>query len=177
MNYNPIPIDTSDINLPEELLALTEKIAENVHDVWAAGRIAEGWTFGEKKDADKKTTPLLMPYCELPESEKEYDRRTAMETVKQIIQMGYAIEKIPNHIKQLMIRLYKIYTSGTSFKDNFFYFDYMMMGFYDINELEKDLDAAIELGLVKSHHKPKYDIISISITDYGMSYCKSISNS
>ncbi len=91
MNYNPKPIDTSDINLPEELLALTERIAENVHDVWAAGRIAEGWTFGEKKDSDKKTTPLLIPYCELPESEKEYDRMTAMEAVKQIIQMGYSI--------------------------------------------------------------------------------------
>ena len=91
MNYNPKPIDTSDINLPEELLALTERIAENVHDVWAAGRIAEGWTFGEKKDSDKKTTPLLIPYCELPESEKEYDRMTAMEDVKQIIQMGYSI--------------------------------------------------------------------------------------
>lgn len=37
MNYNPKPIDTSDITLPEELLALTEKIAENVHDVWAVG--------------------------------------------------------------------------------------------------------------------------------------------
>ena len=42
--YNPKPVDTSDISLPEELLALTERIAENVHDVWAAGRIAEGWT-------------------------------------------------------------------------------------------------------------------------------------
>lgn len=91
MNYHPTPIDTSDIILPEELLALTEKIAENVHDVWAAGRIAEGWTFGEKKDTDKKTTPLLIPYSELPESEKEYDRNTALETVKLIIKMGYRI--------------------------------------------------------------------------------------
>ncbi len=91
MNYNPKPIDTSDISLPEELLALTEKIAENVHDVWAAGRIAEGWTFGGKKDADKKTTPFLIPYSELPESEKEYDRNTALETVKLIIKMGYSI--------------------------------------------------------------------------------------
>lgn len=94
MNYNPTPIDTSGINLPEELLALTEKIAENVHNVWAVGRIAEGWTFGEKKDAGKKTTPLLIPYDELPESEKEYDRNTALETVKLIIKIGYRIEKI-----------------------------------------------------------------------------------
>lgn len=91
--YNPKPIDTSDVALPEELLSLTEKIAENVHDVWAVGRISEGWTYGETKDAEKKTTPLLVPYGELPESEKEYDRNTALETVKLIIKMGYHIER------------------------------------------------------------------------------------
>ena len=93
MSYEPKPIDTSDVTLPEELVALTEKIAENVHDVWSAGRIAEGWTYGEKKDAEKKTTPLLIPYSELPESEKAYDRNTAFETLKLIVKMGYRIEK------------------------------------------------------------------------------------
>ena len=79
--YVPKPIDTSDVKLPEDLLLLTEKIAENVHEVWAAGRIREGWTYGEKKDAEKKKTPLLDPYGELPESEKDYDRNTATETL------------------------------------------------------------------------------------------------
>lgn len=91
--YNPKPVDTSDISLSEELLALTERIAENVHDVWAAGRIAEGWTYGEKKDAEKKTTPLLIPYDELSESEKDYDRNTAFETLKLIVKLGYTISK------------------------------------------------------------------------------------
>lgn len=91
--YNPKPVDTTNVTLPEELLALTEKIAENVHDVWAVGRIAEGWVYGEKKDAEMKTTPLLIPYDELPESEKEYDRNTAFETLKLIVKMGYRIEK------------------------------------------------------------------------------------
>ena len=45
-----------------------------------------------KKDAEKKTTPLLVPYNELAESEKEYDRNTALETIKLIIKMGYRIE-------------------------------------------------------------------------------------
>ena len=83
--YEPKPIDTSDVVLPAELLALTEKIAENVHEVWAAGRIAEGWN-------DLKTTPLLVPYDELAESEKEYDRNTALETLKLIVKMGYGLE-------------------------------------------------------------------------------------
>lgn len=91
--YKPNPIDTGDIVLPEELLTLTEKIAENVHDVWAVGRIAEGWRYGEVKDPAAKTTPLLVPYAELPESEKAYDRNTALESLKLIVRMGYRIEK------------------------------------------------------------------------------------
>ncbi|MCC8161292.1 MAG: Ryanodine receptor Ryr [Oscillospiraceae bacterium] len=89
--YKPTPIDTKNIVLQEELLSLTEKIAENVHDVWAAGRIAEGWTYGDVKDAANKKTPLLIPYNELPESEKEYDRNTALETLKLIVKLGYEI--------------------------------------------------------------------------------------
>lgn len=89
--YEPKPIDTSDVVLPAELLALTEKLPKTFMK-WAAGRIAEGWTYGEKKDNDLKTTPLLVPYNELAESEKEYDRNTALETLKLIVKMGYRIE-------------------------------------------------------------------------------------
>ncbi len=91
--YKPNPIDTKDIVLSPELKELTEKIAENVHDVWAQNRINEGWTFGEKRDDIKKETPCLVPYNELPEIEKDYDRNTALETLKVIISLGYKIEK------------------------------------------------------------------------------------
>ena len=89
--YNPEPMDTSKVVLPEELLALTEQIARNVHDVWAKGRIAEGYTYGPTRDDVKKTNPCLVPYDELPDSEKEYDRRTAMETIALIVSLGYTI--------------------------------------------------------------------------------------
>ncbi len=91
--YTPNPINTESIILPDDILELTEKIAENVHDVWAAGRIKEGWTYGEKRDDAKKETPCLVPYSELPESEKEYDRNTATETIKLIFSLGYKITK------------------------------------------------------------------------------------
>lgn len=91
--YRPEPIDTKDIELSSDLLELTEKIAENVHDVWAKGRISEGWTYDDKKDPLKKKTNLLVPYNELTESEKDYDRNTALETLKLIIKLGYKIEK------------------------------------------------------------------------------------
>lgn len=94
--YKPQPIDTSDVKLSEELILLTEKIAENAHDSWALKRISEGWTYGEKRDDDKKTTPCLLPYNELPESEKEYDRVTAMESIKLIVKLGFKIEGVTN---------------------------------------------------------------------------------
>lgn len=89
--YKPNPIDTSDVVLSAELLELTEKIAENVHNVWAAGRLEQGWTYGKERDDELKTSPCLVPYSELPESEKEYDRNTALETLKLIIKLGYKI--------------------------------------------------------------------------------------
>lgn len=91
--YDPKPIDTSSIILSDDLLELRELIAKNVHDVWALQRINEGWTYGEKKNSDLKQTPLLVPYEELSESEKEYDRNSAYETLKLIIKFGYRIEK------------------------------------------------------------------------------------
>ena len=92
--YNPNPIDTSTISLPNDLLELTEKIAENVHEVWSQNRINDGWKYGEVRNDERKETPCLIPYNELPESEKEYDRNTALETLKLIIKLGYDIKKI-----------------------------------------------------------------------------------
>lgn len=91
--YTPSPIDTSDIQLSAELLELTEKLAENTHEVWAQGRIDQGWTYGEVRDDRNKTTPCLIPYEALPESEKDYDRNTALETLRLIVKLGYRITK------------------------------------------------------------------------------------
>ena len=70
MSYQPRPIDVGHIELTPEILALTERLAENAHDLWGEKRLAEGWTLGPKKDGDLKQTPLLVPYADLPESEK-----------------------------------------------------------------------------------------------------------
>lgn len=91
--YIPQPIDTSDVKLPQELESLVEAMAKNVHDVWAQGRIAEGWKYGEERDDEHKTHPCLVPYEELPESEKEYDRQTAISTLKLIQKLGFNITK------------------------------------------------------------------------------------
>ena len=89
--YKPEPIDTKRIEIPEDLKPLIELIAKNVHEVWAKSRIEEGWTYGEVKDSVKKTTPCLVPYEELSEQEKDYDRNTALETIKVVLKHGYKI--------------------------------------------------------------------------------------
>jgi RyR domain-containing protein len=93
--YEPEPIDTSKVQLSDEIFELTEQLAENAHEVWAQRRMAEGWRYGPRRDEDKKEHPSLVPYDELPESEKEYDRSTAMETLKVLLALGYRIEKGP----------------------------------------------------------------------------------
>ena len=77
----------------EELHELGEMIAENTHEVWSLGRVNDGWTYGPKRDDTLKQHPCLVPYPDLPESEKEYDRNTALETIKAIIALGYKITK------------------------------------------------------------------------------------
>ena len=91
--YKPNPIDTKNIDIPSDLKPIVELIAKNVHEVWAKQRIKEGWVYGEKNDSEKKTTPCLVPYEELSEEEKDYDRHTALETIKVVLKLGYKVEK------------------------------------------------------------------------------------
>ena len=91
--YVPQPEDVSRVRLPEGLDGLAERIARNVHEVWAAGRLREGWTYGPQRDDRKKTHPCLVPYGELPEAEKDYDRQTAQNTLKLVVALGYEIRK------------------------------------------------------------------------------------
>ena len=91
--YTPQPIDTSDVELPEELKPLVEEMAKNVHEVWAETRIKQGWTYGEQRNDELKTHPCLVPYEELPEEEKVYDRNTSIDTLKFILKEGFTISK------------------------------------------------------------------------------------
>lgn len=89
--YVPAPLDTTAVELPPSLLALAEKLAENVHDIWARQRFADGWTLGPKRDDGLKTHPCLIPYGQLPEEEKEYDRQVSVQTLKAILVLGSRI--------------------------------------------------------------------------------------
>lgn len=91
--YVPQPMDTSDVQLPVELDELVEKMAKNVHEVWAQSRISQGWVYGPDRSDALKTHPCLVPYEDLPEVEKAYDRDTALGTLKLICKLGFKISK------------------------------------------------------------------------------------
>jgi hypothetical protein len=92
-DYRPHPIDTDRVELPEDIRELMERLAENTHDVWARQRLQDGWTYGPQRDDAGKKHPCLVPYAELSETEKQYDRVTAMQTLKAILALGYRIKK------------------------------------------------------------------------------------
>ena len=93
MSYDPNPVNTDHVRLSDDLLALTEQLAENTHEVWARGRLEEGWRYGPQRDDAQQMHPGLVPYKDLSEAEKEYDRRTALETLKLILALGYEIRQ------------------------------------------------------------------------------------
>ena len=91
--YTPQPIDTTGVELPDDLKMLVEQMSKNVHEVWAETRLSQGWTYGEQRNDELKTHPCLIPYEELPEEEKKYDRNTSIGTLKLIMKLGFKISR------------------------------------------------------------------------------------
>ncbi len=92
-DYEPRPLNLEDVPLTEDLQELQEAIAENAHEVWAAARKAEGWTYGPVRNDTLKQHPDLIPYSALPDSEKEYDRLMAFNTIKLVKKLGWKLVK------------------------------------------------------------------------------------
>ena len=91
--YIPKPVDTTGVQLDDDLLQLAELMAKNVHEVWARTRLDQGWTYGPQRDDAAKLHPCLVPYDDLPEEEKVYDRNTSLETLRFIVANGFDIVK------------------------------------------------------------------------------------
>jgi len=89
--YDPQPIFVDDVDLSPELIELGEAIAENAHEIWAKKRKDEGWTWGPERNDERKENPDMLPYSDLPEQEKDYDRHMAMETLRLVQKIGFKI--------------------------------------------------------------------------------------
>ncbi|MGD2175295.1 MAG: ion transporter [Candidatus Brocadiaceae bacterium] len=94
-HYRPRPLDVSGVEVPAELCDLVERLAGNVHEVWAAQRMAEGWVYGRQRNESALTHPDLVPYSELPEPEKDYDRSTVEGVLKAMLALDYRVQPPP----------------------------------------------------------------------------------
>lgn len=70
-----------------------EEVAASVHDAWVKEKLKEGWKSSDHRDLKKKLDNRLVPYDELSEDDKKYDRITAQATVKALKKAGYIITK------------------------------------------------------------------------------------
>mgnify|MGYP002562094528 CR=1 FL=1 len=98
--YIPHPIDTTQVVLDKPLAELIELLARNTHEIWASQRIADGWSYGKERNDLLKQHPGLVPYEELSEAEKEYDRNTATGVIKTLLSLNYTITKSPANSPQ-----------------------------------------------------------------------------
>ncbi len=92
--YVPQPLRLDGVTLPAGLGELVERLALNAHEEWARQRLAEGWVFGPTRDDRARTHPCLVPYQQLPEAEKAYDRLMVEATLKAVVKLGYVISKV-----------------------------------------------------------------------------------
>jgi len=90
--YQPSPLDTAAVRLPDDVADVLERLARNAHEAWARERLADGWRWGPRRDEAAKLHPSLVPYEELPEEEKKYDRIAVGETLKALVALGFRIQ-------------------------------------------------------------------------------------
>ena len=93
MEYIPKPLDVSDVELPDSIIEILEDLSKNTHEIWAAARYDEGWRYGRRRNDKRKTTPLMVPYEELPAGEKEYDKKVITNLLKTLVKLGYNVDR------------------------------------------------------------------------------------
>ncbi|XP_071665440.1 ryanodine receptor 3 isoform X10 [Patagioenas fasciata] len=92
-NFDPKPVNTANLVLPEKLEYIVSKYAEHSHDKWAFDKTNSGWKYGVSLDENMKTHPLIRPFKTLTEKEKEIYRWPARESLKTMLAMGWSLER------------------------------------------------------------------------------------
>lgn len=91
MGYVMRPSDSTGepvVAIPEEFI---EYLAEQEHEAWVAERKANGWVAAESVDAEKKTSPYLVPYHKLPDDIKQLDRDSIQNIPALLMRVGMAV--------------------------------------------------------------------------------------
>ncbi|XP_067629181.1 ryanodine receptor isoform X7 [Eurosta solidaginis] len=103
--FVPNPVDTTGITLPSSVDQIKEKLAENIHEMWALNKIEAGWSWGEQRDDYHRIHPCLTQFEKLPLPERKYDSQLAVQTLKTILALGYYItmDKPPARIRPIRL--------------------------------------------------------------------------
>ncbi|KAE9543520.1 hypothetical protein AGLY_002320 [Aphis glycines] len=103
--FVPNPVDTSMVTLPSYIENIKDKLAENIHEMWAMNKIEAGWQYGDKRNDTRKYHPCLIQFDKLPPAEKRYDSQLAVQTLKTVIALGYhiSIDNPPSRIKTVRL--------------------------------------------------------------------------
>jgi len=174
MTYKPKPIDTSLTKLPKDIDELTELLARNTHDLWAHRRIAEGWKFGLQRDDARKEHPSLVPYDDLPESEKSYDRLSAMEAIKALLGIGYRIEAPSGkafHTNGALTAQVSKFIEPESIEAGFATQDKAaILSFWATRDFKKDLPAPIYRALAERLLRVGEPLIAYDVASEGLGH-------
>ncbi|CAN0250954.1 unnamed protein product [Lampetra fluviatilis] len=116
--FTPVPVDTTQIVLPPNLERIRDKLAENIHELWATTKIEIGWTYATARDDNRRLHPCLVDFHKLPEPERNYNLQMSTETLKTLLALGCHVgmgdEQAESKLKRL--RLPRNYSMESGYK-------------------------------------------------------------
>ncbi|KAK7907584.1 hypothetical protein WMY93_016196 [Mugilogobius chulae] len=117
-SFIPTPIDTTQVVLPPLLDNVRDKLAENIHELWAMNKIELGWTYGKVRDDNKRQHPCLVDFSKLPETERNYNLQMSSETLKTLLALGCHVAQTNVHAEDDLkkIKLPKDYVMSNGYK-------------------------------------------------------------
>ncbi|MCP9259463.1 Ryanodine receptor 44F [Dirofilaria immitis] len=114
--FVPVLVDISNVVLPEFAMEIHEKLAENLHELWAMRKIELGWSYGEVRDQKTRRHPCLTSFQQLPQNEKTYNINLAIDTMKTIEALRYHMILDEPPVRLRCLRLPQNYQQSNGFK-------------------------------------------------------------
>ncbi|KAL7861798.1 hypothetical protein SRHO_G00132390 [Serrasalmus rhombeus] len=117
-SFIPTPVDTSQIVMPPHLEKVRDRLAENIHELWAMNKIELGWSYGKIRDDNKRQHPCLVDFSKLPETERNYNLQMSTETLKTLLALGCHVVQVNINAEEDLkkVKLPKNYMMSNGYK-------------------------------------------------------------
>uniref|UniRef100_A0A8C8D3B2 Ryanodine receptor 3 n=1 Tax=Oncorhynchus tshawytscha TaxID=74940 RepID=A0A8C8D3B2_ONCTS len=117
-SFIPTPVETSQIVMLPYLEKVRDRLAENIHELWAMNKIELGWSYGKIRDDNKRQHPCLVDFPRLPETEKNYNLQMSTETLKTLLALGCHVVQVNANAEEDLkkIKLPKNYMMSNGYK-------------------------------------------------------------